>query len=117
MNKGIEKRLTNCLLRIVLLIRANNALDRGNGFVAQSKIVHRIFKLLEHRSAELFTIPELRAELIFEHGNLGRMVALVRQKQGKVGENVVLCDTKDTVFFNRELDAIALKCCFCGRKG
>ena len=77
MHKSVEQSFTNSFFGVILLIRANNSFDRGNSLIAQSKIVYRIIKLLEHGTSELLAVTELCAEFIFEYGNFGRVMALV----------------------------------------
>ena len=110
MHEGVEQRFTNGLFGIVLLIRANNALDRGNGFVAQSEVIDRILELLENRTAELLTVPELGAKFVVEYSNLSCVKALVGKKQCEVGVEVILCDAQGPILFGGKLNAVALKC-------
>ena len=117
MHKGIEQCFTNGFFGIVLLIRADNALDRGNSLVAQGEIVDGILKLFENRAAELLAVPELGAELIFENSDLRCVQTLIGKEQGKVGVNIVLRDAEDSIFFLGKLDAVALKCYLCCIKG
>ena len=109
MHQRIEQRFTNCLLGIVLLIRADNALDGGDGSVAQRQIVDRVFKLLENRAAKLLAVPELRAGFIIEYSNFCGVQALIGKKKRKVCENIVFGNAQSPVLFHRKFNAVLLE--------
>ena len=114
MNTGIEQCFTDGFFGIVLLIRANKSLDRGNSLVAQSKIVYRTLELLEHGTAELLAVTELCAEFIFEHGDFRCVMAPVGKQQSEIGVSIVLRDAQRTIFLYRKLYTISIKCALCG---
>ena len=119
MHQRIEQRFTNCLLGIVLLIRADNALDGGDGSVAQRQIVDRVFKLLENRAAKLLAVPELCAELIIEHRDFRCVLALVGQKQRQIGVLIVVDvpQAERDILFLGEINLIPLEGALCFLKG
>ena len=116
-NKSVQQRFTDGFFGVVTLIRADNAFDRGSSLVAQRKVVYCILKLVEHRSAKLLAVTELRAELILEHGNLRCVMALVGKQQSEVGKNIILRDTQGAVLLDGKLHTVAPECRFGSIKG
>ena len=117
MHQCVEQRLADGFLGIVLLIRADNALDGGHGPVAQRQIVDRVFKLLENRAAELLAVPELRAGFIIEYGDFRGVQALVGEQQCQVCENIVFGNAQSSIFSHREFNAVLPERRLCRLKG
>ena len=109
-NKSVQQRFTDGFFGVVLLIRADNAFDRGSSLVAQRKVVYCILKLVEHRTAEFFAVTELRTKFIFEYGDFGCVMALVGKQQSEVSVNIVLRDTQRTVLLDGKLHTVAPEC-------
>ena len=64
---------------------------------ASLTLIYRVLELLKHRSVEFLAVTELRAELIFEYGDLGSVVAPVGKQQSEIGVNTVLRNAQGSV--------------------
>ena len=117
MHKGVEKCFTNGFFGVILLICTHNSLNNGRSFIAQSKIIYCVLKLIENGATKLLTISELRTKFIFEYSNLCSMKALVGKKHSEICKNIVLRDAQCPILFNGKLHTVPLKSGSCSIKG